>query len=260
MDKYIKDLDKILSDEFLALRKEIEGQKLGVLFSGGVDSSLIAKFAEDAGLHPVLYSFGTEKSKDRRFVFDFARDMKMPLIFEEIENSEIENHISFIRKELVKIGEDPNPMQVALAVGVYLIGKRVKVGGIKFMICGQGSDELFAGYKKYEGLKDEDLQKSLEKDIESVMRSDIARDTHMLSLSGIKLFAPYTDKTFIDYALKIPLKYKVSGDTKKIIIRKVAEKRGLPGYICNRPKNAMQYSSGIQKVISKVYKAERKNG
>ncbi len=260
MDKYIKDLDKILSEEFLSLKKEIKSQKLGVLFSGGVDSSLIARLGEDTGLNPILYSFGTEKSKDRQFVFDFASDMKMPLVFEEVKTGEIEKNIPLIREELAKIGEDPNPMQVALAVGVYLVGKKAKADNVKFMLCGQGSDELFAGYKKYEGLKDDDLQKSLERDIESVMRSDIARDAHMLSLSGIKLFAPYTSQEFIDYALKIPLEYKVSGDTKKFIIRKVAEKRGLPDYICERPKNAMQYSSGIQKVVSKVCKAERQNG
>lgn len=256
-DKYVDNLDRILSEEFELIKKEIDDKKVGVLFSAGVDSSLVAKLASDFGLSPILYTFGTEKSKDRDFVFKFAKDMEMTLVFHEVTRQDIEKNVPFIKKELKKIDIEPNPMEVALAVGVYLIGKRAKKDSIQVMLCGQGSDELFAGYKKYEDSTDKDLSQQLRDDIESVMVKDIARDGHMLSLSGVELLAPYTDEKFIKYALSIPLRYKVVGDTKKFIIRKVAEKRGLPNYICERPKNAMQYSSGIQKVVSKINKEKR---
>lgn len=257
-DKYVENLDRILCEEFGSLKKEIDDKKVGVLFSAGVDSSLIAKFASDFGLNPVLYTFGTEKSKDREFVLKFTKDLKIPLVFHEVTRDEIEKNILLIKKELEKIDIDPNPMEVALAVGVYLIGKKAKEDGTQVMLCGQGSDELFAGYKKYEGLSDKELSNHLRNDIESVMAKDVARDAHMLLLSGIELLAPYTNKEFIEYSLEIPLKYKVVGETKKFIIRKVAENRGLPDYICGRPKNAMQYSSGIQKVVSKIARLDRR--
>ncbi len=258
-DKYVENLDIILSEEFDLIKKEIDDKKVGVLFSAGVDSSLVAKFASDFELKPILYTFGTEKSKDRDFVFKFAKDMAMPLVFHEVTREDIEKNIPLIKKELKNIDIYPNPMEVALAVGVYLVGKRAKEDKVDVMLCGQGSDELFAGYKKYEDLSDKDLADHLRNDIESVMAKDIARDRHMLSISEVDLLAPYTNKEFIEYSLSIPLKYKVVGETKKFIIRKVAEKRGLPDYICERPKNAMQYSSGIQKVVSKIAKEERIN-
>jgi asparagine synthase (glutamine-hydrolysing) len=148
---------------------------------------------------------------------------------------------------------------IAAQTKYNLLLKKAKENGVEVMLCGQGSDELFAGYHKFEGLTEEELQTQMEKGIESVMASDIKRDGYMLKQSGIGLVAPYADKDFIDFALNIPISLKIKDGIKKYIIRKVAEKRGLPEYIALRPKNAMQYSSGIQKVIDKINKENKKN-
>jgi asparagine synthase (glutamine-hydrolysing) len=257
--EYRDRLDQTLSNIYEELAKELSGQKVGVLFSAGVDSSLISVFARDFGLNPTLYNFGTEFSKDKEFAFKLAEDLRLPLEFLEISREEIEENIPFIKEKLVEIEIDPNPMQVALAVGVYLVGKKAKEDGVQLMLCGQGSDELFAGYHKFEGLTEEELQAGMEKGIRSVIASDIMRDNYMLKQSGIELMAPYTNQEFIDLALSIPIDLKIRDGIKKYIIRKVAEKRGLPEYIALRPKNAMQYSSGIQKVVDKINKDYKRN-
>jgi asparagine synthase (glutamine-hydrolysing) len=255
--EYTEKLDKILERIFADYRTQFKGQNLGVLFSAGVDSSLVAVLAEEHGLSPILYNFGTEFSKDRSFAENMANDLGLNMVAHDINTDEIENAIPFIKSELEKINIDPNWMQVALAVGVYFIGKRAAKDNTNIMLCGQGSDELFGGYSKFNGLKDSELQVAMENGIKSVIASDIKRDAHMLSLSGIALYSPYTDPEFIDYALSIPISYKIKGEIKKYIIREVAKNHGLPEYITTRPKNAMQYSSGIQKVIDKISKRLR---
>ncbi|HBG81513.1 TPA: hypothetical protein DDW69_01590 [candidate division CPR2 bacterium] len=257
-NEYRDNLDAILSADFLKLKAKYQNQRVGILFSAGVDSSTIAAYARDFGLEPVLYNFGTEFSKDKEFAFKLAADIGLPLVFKEISREEIEEIIPFIKKELQSIRIEPNNMQIPLSVGVYLIGKKAKEDNIEVLLCGQGSDELFGGYKKYESLAEDQLEAQMQKDIKSVMASDLKRDSHMLSLSGILLEAPYTSKKFINYALRIPVEYKIRDDIKKFIIREVAKKRNLPEYITSRPKSAMQYSSGIQKIYDKIIKERRK--
>jgi asparagine synthase (glutamine-hydrolysing) len=257
-DKLIQELFNELDNIFINLQRDLKNKSVGVLFSGGVDSSTIALFAKKHDIRPTLYNFGTDKSKDKDFAFSLAKDLDLPLAYNEITSQEINITIPLIKKELNKIGIDDNPMQVSLALGVYFIGKFAAKDGVKVMLTGQGSDELFAGYKKYETISPSKLQERLSDDIKSVASVDVKRDGHMLGLSGISIIAPFIFDDFVSFGLSIPVSYKINNKCNKYILRKMAFFAGLPEYIALRPKHAMQYSSGIQKVVDKINKDNRK--
>ena len=72
--------------------------------------------------------------------------------------------------------------------------------------------------------------------------------------------APFLSKKFVDFALKIPVEFKIKGEGDKIrkrILRRAAIDLGVPMSAALRPKKAFQYSSGLHKAILKLAK---KNG
>ena len=74
----LKKLDRLLNKSF---SKIPSAKKVGVLFSGGIDSSQIAWYAKRKNLKPVLFTFGTEYSKDLTYAQKLAGELKLPLIY-----------------------------------------------------------------------------------------------------------------------------------------------------------------------------------
>ncbi len=78
---------------------------------------------------------------------------------------------------------------------------------------------------------------------------------------GLELRCPFGYVPLVEYALWLPVALKVSVSrgrvVRKYILRRLAEKMMLPETVVNRPKKAVQYSSGIQKVLKR--EAKRRN-
>jgi asparagine synthase (glutamine-hydrolysing) len=68
-----------------------------------------------------------------------------------------------------------------------------------------------------------------------------------------RLLLPYAALDFVKYAITIPLKMKLDKSGKrKIILQEVANNLSIPDTLSHREKKAMQFSSGIYKVVSKL--------
>ncbi len=105
----------------------------------------------------------------------------------------------------------------------------------------------------------EDLLSALSEDIKKAKKSAIDRDQAIASANSLELMAPFLDPDLVEYALKIPSELKIRNGTRKFILREVARKRGLPDFIVNREKKAIQYSTGVDKVLRKIAKRENKD-
>jgi asparagine synthase (glutamine-hydrolysing) len=67
--------------------------------------------------------------------------------------------------------------------------------------------------------------------------------------------APFADPWLTRFAPSLPLKYKlpaVGREPRKIVLRQLAKRLGLPDEIADKPKKAAQYSSGSGKIIEKL--------
>ncbi|HHH20473.1 MAG TPA: asparagine synthase (glutamine-hydrolyzing), partial [Nitratifractor sp.] len=140
-----KELEQVLK-ESVAMRipKEVEW---GVLLSGGLDSSLVAAMAAKQHTKPInTFSIGYEgfEKYDER---PFAKELS-----EHIGS----NHYAFnfskedffaTLDELLEFIDDPigDPAQIPL----YFLIKKAKEQGVKVLLSGDGSDELFLGYRTY---------------------------------------------------------------------------------------------------------------
>ncbi|AEC52720.1 asparagine synthetase, putative [Pyrococcus sp. NA2] len=238
---YVNGLMNILPD---AVRIRAN-KKVGVLFSGGLDSSLIAKIASEYS-KVVLYTSGTEDSKDIEWARKVADELGLKLRESVFSKEDVEAELERIMFAI----EEPNPMNLAIAIPLYFSTKKAKEDGVKILLSGQGADELFGGYAKY--MENPGL---MLKDIEELGEKNLARDDKVSMLNGVEVRYPYLDLPLAILALNVPLELKINGNRRKVILREVAKKMGLPEWIAEREKKAAQYGSNAQKILRKIAKS-----
>lgn len=256
MVNYILKFEKLLKSSFVKRFNDSNhrSKKYAILFSGGVDSSLVAKLAKDCGFSPTLLSLKTEKAKDIEHIEKTAEFLKLPLVFVEVNIEDIKKNLPKLKKILRRLKIDQNLMQLSLGLAMYLLAKKAKDLGFKVYFCGQGSDELFAGYFKYKRLKGNKLKKAIRSEFKRLKRVDKVRDEGIFKEFRIQLFSPFLDKEVVEFAFCLPIDLIKNEGGNKIIVRKLAKKLGLPEDVYRKPKKAMQYSSGMQKLVRKALK------
>ena len=126
--------------------------------------------------------------------------------------------------------------------------------GFSEIVFGQGADELFGGYRRYEDMDYRQLELELKKDIVEIGEKNLVRDNKVSYGLEMKLHTPYLQWDVIRCALSIPveLKGKKNGETiRKYILREIA-KEIIPREIAYRDKKAIQYSTKTAKMLRKI--------
>jgi asparagine synthase (glutamine-hydrolysing) len=228
-----------------ALRGIPESTPVGL--SGGLDSSLIA--AHTAG---PCYVVGLDDAPDVNTARDAAnrlgRDLRaVTLTFEELRESV---------PTVAKAAGTVNPIDVAIALGLYHLGTVVKADGSDTLALGQGADELFGGYEKVaEAATDDRLSATTiigarDEMIETIPRQ-AARDVQVLRAAGIEPIMPYLDDAVVSAALHLPEDLLVSHGVRKAGLRRVAE-GSVPTSVVERDKQALQYGSRISRELDRM--------
>jgi asparagine synthase (glutamine-hydrolysing) len=237
-----------------SVEKRVKGlSKVGVMFSGGVDSTLLSQISDGLGVETVLYSVGHKDSVDLKFARKTAMDMGLPIYIQTLEVDDVKKYLSLVLNAI----EEFNLMKLGVGMPAYIAAEMAHQDGIKVMLSGQGADELFAGYHRYLKFyhqKGEHAQKDLKEDVLNLYQVNLQRDDAVTMASSVELRVPYLDLDIINIAMNIPMKYKINGKNdplRKCILREVASELGVPAEIVRRPKKAAQYGSGIHKMLMK---------
>ncbi|WP_456367629.1 DUF7411 family protein [Thermococcus sp.] len=236
----VQALERIFST---AVRNRIV-RKTGVLFSGGLDSTLAAYVASQYS-DVVLYTAGTEGSPD----LEWARKASDHFGWELRERVFTLDDVREAVGRVVFAIEEPNPMNIAIGIPLYFATEVAGREGTKVLLSGQGADELFGGYAKY--IDRPDLMWN---DLLNISERNLARDDKITMLNGVEGRYPFLALPVVNFALKLPLEMKVSGGVRKVILRKLALRLGLPEWMAEREKKAMQYGSRSQKLLEKLAK------
>ena len=215
-----------------------------IAFSGGLDSSLLA------AIHDLPLISVTASSSEEEWLKEAARMLEKEIEILKVGREEVIK----AARDVEKIIETDDFLQVSIAVPIHLVMCFAKSLGFSEVVFGQGADELFGGYKRYESMDRYELEDALMRDLKSIGDANLVRDNKLAYKNEIKLTTPYLSWNIIDAAVKIPPEFKVRRDNgriyRKYVLRRIAEKY-LPGEIAWREKRAIQYSTGIAKILKR---------
>ncbi len=216
-----------------------------IAFSGGLDSSLIAALCPEAE----LYSVGMAGSHDIMQTKKAAHllGMENKLHLHELTVDDVRTAIPYVIRAI----ESTEPQKVSIAVPLFLASKNAHDDGLRVMLSGQGADELFAGYKRYESMGHEELEPALKRDLDNIAQNNLERDDAATMANSVELRVPYLDREVVELALRIAPELKIKNGMRKYILR-LAAGRLLPEELALKEKKAAQYSSGIYSAIEKL--------
>lgn len=227
----------------------VTAEEMGVAFSGGVDSSLLAKVCSDLGKNVTLLTIGVSSRRDIGISSEVSEALGLKLIHELIPLEELEDGL----KTVLSLIEFDRIVRLENCVSFYYVFRLASNHRLGTVLSANGMDELFCGYHVYRRHSgDERAMTELMKTLVETAKKDKEQIGKISALFDIEYSCPFLSKTFIDFTMKIPLALKIkSGDDelRKHILREVALEAGVPESAALRAKKAFQYSSGIHKAI-----------
>jgi asparagine synthase (glutamine-hydrolysing) len=244
-----------------SVKQRVSGLKeVAVAFSGGLDSSIIAFLAKKFGVEVHLISVSLKNQPEIEHVKKAAEALNLPLHIHLYSEKAVED---ILPKVLWRI-EDANPVKTSIGIPVFWTVEEASKIGFRVMLAGQGADELFGGYKRYLNHYiqhgEESVQETIFNDIAEMHENNFERDNKICNFHNVELRLPFATYQLAEFATKLPLQLKIESPKdmlRKTVLRKVAEDVGLPRFIVKKPKRAIQYATGVNKVIKKLAKKER---
>ncbi|MGD8894522.1 MAG: asparagine synthetase B [Acidobacteriota bacterium] len=236
-----------------AIQRRLAGQpRVGVIFSGGVDSALIAGLAARYGQAVHCYAAGFPGSPDVLASQRVANVMGLPLSVAELDESLIEKELGRILAAI----ESADHLQADVAIPIYFAVERAAADGIRVLLTGQGADELFAGYPWYPDVLErsgpEALRAGLWSDIGHLYKDTLEREDKITMYHSIELRVPFLDPTVIHAAMSIPEGLKIRNGHVKYLHRRAAERLGVPDFVAWRPKEAAQHGSWVHPALKRI--------
>lgn len=222
----------------------IERGPVAILFSGGVDSSLIA-WELRSRPQLTLVTVGTAGSPDLRAAGEAAEALGLPWSPTVVTDSEIHRTASELADETRTSSATGRSVRVALALAV-------RHAPAPSVLCGQGADELFLGYAHFRHQSAADARARAALDLQRLLEDDWPSSVRVAHRFGRDVNAPYLHPSFIEAAGRIPVEARMPTPTPKALFRAWAHRRGLPSAVAERPKRALQYGSGVDRVLRRA--------
>ncbi|MDD5178481.1 MAG: diphthine--ammonia ligase [Candidatus Nanoarchaeia archaeon] len=249
-EKITDTLIKLITE---SVKKRIPEKKFGVLFSGGVDSSVITLILKKLGKKFTCYTAGLDnpnmkEPEDIIYAKKASKYLGVQLKIIKVKEKDVEKYI----KKIVPLIEDTNVTKVGVALPFYVACEQAKKDNCKVIFSGLGSEELFAGYERHK--KSTNINKECLSGLLKMYERDTYRDDVVTMNNNLELRMPFLDKKLAGYCLRIPEKYKLKENKNKIILREAALKLGLNKEIAERGKKAAQYGSNFHKSLKKLAK------
>jgi len=214
---------------------------LALLYSGGLDSSVIAWELRSRPRFQ-LFTIGTRESPDLRAAEEGARILELPWVPAVVTAADVEEVRARVALELSGLSPVQRSVQLSFATAL------ARAPSVP-LLCGQGADELFLGYAHYRGIDPGTAGARADADLERLIRDDWPRSLRIAGILGRAVAAPYLDPGFVAAARSIPLERRLPTPEPKAFFRDWAIGRGLPGPLARRPKRALQYGSGIDRLL-----------
>jgi len=143
-DEAVFSLEKLL-DESISMRLNAD-VPMASLLSGGIDSATINAYAIKHGHKLNTYTLGYKEFAK----YDERQNAKESAEFLGIHNTQVEiSQDDFMNASQKVFDIMDEPLNDPAAIPLYLLFQKIKADDYKVVMSGEGSDELFLGYRQY---------------------------------------------------------------------------------------------------------------
>jgi len=236
-----------------AIKKTVPKKRIGIAFSGGVDSSLISKILSDLDYDVTLLTIGFSESHDILFAKEVNEQLEFPHHILEIDEDSFEKISSDINKKIKTDDLSWNENCIAF----YYVSKLAASLNIDVVVTANGIDELFCGYNAYREVISQGesaVKKLMDEKLENEIK--MMKAINLISSEfGVEILQPLLSTEFVAFAKSIPISEKIldADDLiRKHAIRKLAADVGVPEISYTKRKKALQYGTKIHKKLLKT--------
>jgi asparagine synthase (glutamine-hydrolysing) len=232
----------------------------GVLLSGGLDSSLVAAVAARYARHRVEDDDRAEAWWPRLHSFAIGLAGSPDLAAAEIAAEALGTvHHGFTYTfeegldalpEVIRHVETYDVTTIRASTPMFLLARRIKAMGVKMVLSGEGSDEVFGGYLYFHKAPNaREFHEETVRKLDALHNYDCLRANKSMMAWGVEPRVPFLDVEFLDVAMRMDAKFKMAGvgpdgarRIEKSILREAFEGY-LPDSILWRQKE--QFSDGV---------------
>ncbi len=235
-----------------AVRKRVQTDlPIAVMFSGGIDSTVVLHLARQYHTNITAVTVGLEGAADIQVAKRYCEEYGVRHVVRHFSEEELVARIP----DAVLGGEFFEAIDVIDTCIASFAYAEVERLGIKVALCGEGSDEILAGYDLFR--HHPDPVELTEYRVSNLHRTDLQRVDRAAMMHSVEARVPFMDKEVLRFAYGLPMNVKLHGTTEKWILREAF--RGiLPAYIADRPKIRMPDGSGVKNIL--MVHAEREAG
>lgn len=227
----------------------------GVLLSGGLDSSLVAACAARFARERIEDNDASEAWWPRLHSFAIGLEGSPDLAAARIAANALGTvHHGFVYTlqegldavpEVIRHLETYDVTTIRAATPMYLLARRIKAMGVKMVLSGEGSDELFGGYLYFHKAPSADaFHEETVRKLDALHGYDCLRANKAMMAWGVEARVPFLDLEFIDVAMGMDAAHKMAGGGRieKHVLREAFD-GALPKEILWRQKE--QFSDGV---------------
>ena len=233
-----------------AVRKACQGKEVGIAFSGGMDSGLVAALAKKYARSVTCYTCGTDDSFDVAAGKELAEKLELPWVHCRISEESIENDI----RELILATRVSDPFTISYELQLFTVCREA---GESIILTGQGSDEYFGGCASSVNDDDSEYAAFTDWGIERMMKVSQPCEIAMASHFKKQLRYPYLDEVVLERVKEIdPEELRPrSLEERKSVLKTVVAELGFP-VLAHRTKKASQYGSCTTELIRETARSK----
>lgn len=220
---------------------------VAVYLSGGIDSTAVLATAIKYHHNVTAIIVGSENSTDRKTAVRYCEENKIKYI---VKTPPSEKELAENIKEIVKTTESFEPNMIRQSAVSYHIAKTAAENGFKVILCGEGADEIFAGYPEFTILNSpEEIEKKIIEFLSDLHRTQLQRVDRTSMAFTTEAREPFLDKDLLKFVLQLPAEMKIKRNGEKVITKYILRKAmsdRLPEYIFNRDKVVLSEGAGYK--------------